>query len=246
MEGISSSQGLHHVAQKLRNTTLPLNSPRLLSLPSRSGNSKSMACVPATTSSKFDFFANTAISTIATETATIMMATGFTPFLPSCFSFVKSRQYEADSPIQEYDREKSEYGQIRRLPSPPSPRNPRVQIRRVYEPRYKRPRLFRVPAPISSPRVVGPYRARDYAYREERKPPRDGPVPEFVEHLASGEPVHEDVRFLHGLVTFLYNIHYRDAERYGEGCVTHERRKHVKIKPAYGVLLQPRLTQKIH
>jgi hypothetical protein len=47
MEGISSRHGGHHVAQKLRKTTLPCNDDKRTSVPDKSLSEKSGACIPS-------------------------------------------------------------------------------------------------------------------------------------------------------------------------------------------------------
>src|SRR3990172_10649675 len=85
MEGISSSQGLHHVAQKLRKTTFPLNPFKLTGLPLRSGRVKSGALFPATTGVNLCFCERIKNKTTVTAASTTKTAMRFEPFLLSIF-----------------------------------------------------------------------------------------------------------------------------------------------------------------
>src|SRR5213594_4357289 len=74
MEGISSRQGLHQVAQKFRNTTFPRKSERRMSFSFKSGSLKSGATLPTVSGSYLELCIHTRPNTsarIAIDTSTI-------------------------------------------------------------------------------------------------------------------------------------------------------------------------------
>src|SRR5436853_5083087 len=74
MEGISSRQGLHQVAQKFRNTTFPRKSDRRMSLSFKSGSLKSGATLPTGRGSYLELCIHTTPNTsarMAIDTRTI-------------------------------------------------------------------------------------------------------------------------------------------------------------------------------
>src|SRR5439155_23364582 len=65
MEGISSRQGLHQVAQKFRNTTFPRKSERRISFSFKSGSVKSGATLPTVRGSYLELCIHTTPNTSA-------------------------------------------------------------------------------------------------------------------------------------------------------------------------------------
>ena len=86
-----------------------------------------------------------------------------------------------ENPAKTYD------GEYSGLVSPPPSGQPGMQEGGINQPGDKGPGLLRIPAPVTSPRVVCPHSSRDNTYAQEQKTYRIGLVNNFIQNLHGGE-----------------------------------------------------------
>src|SRR3989304_6300734 len=80
---------------------------------------------------------------------------------------MQSREYEAAPQEKEYNGKKSDDREIGCLPAAPAPHQPSMKITRIDKPDNQGPGLFRVPAPVSPPGIVGPDGPQDDSKRDK-------------------------------------------------------------------------------
>src|SRR5438552_1981492 len=96
---------------------------------------------------------------------------------------VKPWNNEAHTQPREYHQRESQQRKVCAASSPPAVSDPRVQEACVSHPRYNRANFLRVPSPITTPRLVRPYRASDKQQRKKRECYADGSVQQRINRL---------------------------------------------------------------
>ncbi len=136
---------------------------------------------------------------------------------------VQAGEDQVNAEVTEDRCGKTEDRQPGDTPTNPATGKAGVQEGRVDKPDDQAPGLFRVPAPISTPGIVGPGSAGDDANRQHRKANHDGLVVQIIQNLGAREHTQDaaDRRFFGRLLFFvdLDQIHDRNAARQRKGRV---------------------------
>ncbi len=93
--------------------------------------------------------------------------------------------------VGEEHRAKADYTHYGHPLSPPAPDEPGVEHCGIDKPCYQRPCLLWIPAPVGSPRGVGPHRAGDNTQREKDKANNDTVIGKLVQDLSSRQEPQE-------------------------------------------------------
>src|SRR5450631_432229 len=138
---------------------------------------------------------------------------------------VQPRQEQVDAQVAEDGGGKADDRKPGGTLADPAAGEAGMQEGGIYEPDDQRPGLFRVPAPVGAPGVVGPGGAGDDTQGQQGEADHDGPVVEVIQYPDGGEHAHDArlARLLPALIVGgLDQVHDGDAAGYGKGGIAEE------------------------
>ena len=94
---------------------------------------------------------------------------------------MQTNAQQVDADVANSDHHKTHHSNKRRASPLPAAAESGVQIGRINQPTDQRPSFLGIPAPITSPRFIGPNRTTDNANGEHQKANRDCAVTQAVE-----------------------------------------------------------------